>query len=184
MKKVLGCVIVILLLSVSGVFADDYSSTLSQTYLPSNYQNMKSLLNVKNLDIHHQFQYTFSSGFNNSSQMTGLYMSTMKFQLSNPLEVQVHLGYKYQPLAYKHFSEDNGELSGLTVNYKLSETQQFGLEYGLSSRNQYMYNYFDHQTKPLNVWYQGSFLDNSLQFSVQFSNYPSNSLFQKPWYLE
>ncbi len=103
--------------------------------------------------------------------MTGLYLSTINYDTDSPLKLKFHLGYKHQPQEYNDFHNDSGVIPGVSLLYQLSSTQVIGLSYGINETNNQIYNYLSHDQKPFNLWYEGSFLNNSFKVNVNVSNY-------------
>lgn len=148
-----------------------------------NYQEMRGLLNGSQFDISHQMSLNYSTVSSGPSQMTGLYVSTLHYKTDSPLDVRLHLGYKYQPSQLNDFSQDTGVVPGVSVRYNFKPGHILGFSYGINEHNSQIYNYLEHDQKPFDVWYEGNFLDNSLQMNIRVTNQPVyyNSPFYDSW---
>lgn len=183
MRQIIIALFLSFLLLFSNATANTYVSQTAGPQFPTNLPAMNSLLNPNAFTISHQVNYAYIAGGHHTSQMTGMYVSTINYQLNGPLSVKLHLGYKYQPEEFSTLSSDQGMLSGVTLLYNVGELHQFGLEYGLSDKNSFMYNYVNHDTKPFNLWYEGSFFNNNLQVNVNVSNQPGLYYNNRPWFM-
>ncbi len=162
----------IILFSVVPVLAN--TSTLYQPIdkLPD-FQEMNSIFNPSQFKISHQMSFNYGTSSAGYNQMTGLYLSTIDYNTDSPLKIKFHLGYKHQPDQYSSFGADSGVIPGVSLIYRFRPGQTVGLSYGINEYNSFVYNYLDHEQKPFDLWYKGSFLNDRIQLNVNVSNYPN-----------
>lgn len=79
-----------------------------------------SLLDPQRLKMYHSYTFSYFSGANTSGSF-GIYTTTLKYQLSNPLSLTLSLNYLHQPLSV--FGRDdlrikNSVLPNFQLHYK------------------------------------------------------------------
>ncbi|OQY27739.1 MAG: hypothetical protein B6244_09530 [Candidatus Cloacimonetes bacterium 4572_55] len=191
MRKVVSIVFILFFVIYGSVSTDLLAGTQyypSTDRFPINLQEMGGLLNPNQFDMSHQAQFFYASGSDGLGQMTGLFVSTLNYQLNSSLKVQLHLGYKNQPSDYNSFGQDSGVIPGASLLYQLNPDHLLGFSYGVTENNSFIYQAVDHSEKPLHLWYQGSFLNQSLKVNVSVANSyyhqsrNSSMLWDNPWF--
>ena len=91
---------------------------------------LNALINPAKFSMHHSYSLSYYSvGKQGSSQ--GLYLNTMSYQFSNPLSMQVRIGYLHQP--FGGFGQTLGMnkvfLQRAMLQYKPSENMIIKLDY-------------------------------------------------------
>jgi hypothetical protein len=90
-----------------------------------------SLLDPSRFHIHNSYSMSFFSGSGQSGSV-GLFMSTIEYQLSQPLSLRVGLGYLHQPLGFlKNNSGPTGGrfLPNATLEYRPSNKFDFIVDF-------------------------------------------------------
>lgn len=108
----------------------------SNVFLPSEmFQKSKgfldSLIDPSRFSMSQSYTMSFYS-IGNQSFNQGLYLNTMNFQVSNPLMMQVRIGYLHQPLGGLGTNNGiNGKLflQRAMLQYKPTETMSFTIDY-------------------------------------------------------
>lgn len=155
------------------VAANPLTGSGSRVAFPTTYRGLNGLFDASRMKLSHQASFSYRTGMDGRGTTTGLYLSALDYRVSDRLNVKLNFAYKYQPQQDALFqSADQGVIPGVSLRYQLSQSHIFGFEYGATSQNLQQYEYLNHDIKPYSLWYQGSFLNNSLQLNVRVSNQP------------
>lgn len=96
MKRIL---IILVILTLSASAFSQYRDS-SQPSLKSRFTQPQSglfgLLNNPNLNMSHYYSMMYSS-YSGGSVMQGMYLNSIRYQLSNPLTLNMNLGFMHQP---------------------------------------------------------------------------------------
>ena len=134
---------------ISFVFSTvSYSQSLSEpkgnlesTHLNSLTPNNTrfSLLDLSRLKIRNSYTVSYLSSGNHSGSF-GLFVTSFEYQLSNPLNIQVDLGYLHQPFSMGRNNIDINSriLPNVRVNYSPSPYFNLSVNF-MSMGNQYRY---------------------------------------------
>ena len=134
---------------ISFVFSTvSYSQSLSEpkgnlesTHLNSLTPNNTrfSLLDLSRLKIRNSYTVSYLSSGNRSGSF-GLFVTSFEYQLSNPLNIQVDLGYLHQPFSMGRNNIDINSriLPNVRVNYSPSPYFNLSVNF-MSMGNQYFY---------------------------------------------
>ncbi|EQB62730.1 MAG: hypothetical protein RBG1_1C00001G0309 [candidate division Zixibacteria bacterium RBG-1] len=134
---------------ISFVFSTvSYSQSLSEpkgnlesTHLNSLTPNNTrfSLLDLSRLKIRNSYTVSYLSSGNRSGSF-GLFVTSFEYQLSNPLNIQVDLGYLHQPFSMGRNNIDINSriLPNVRVNYSPSPYFNLSVNF-MSMGNQYRY---------------------------------------------
>ncbi|HKZ21801.1 MAG TPA: hypothetical protein VJ165_01200 [candidate division Zixibacteria bacterium] len=98
-----------------------------------------SLLDLSRLKIRNSYTVSYLSSGNRSGSF-GLFVTSFEYQLSNPLNIQVDLGYLHQPFSMGRNNIDINSriLPNVRVNYSPSPYFNLSVNF-MSMGNQYRY---------------------------------------------
>ncbi|MCG8607112.1 hypothetical protein MJD09_19275 [bacterium] len=142
-KLILITICVMLLPAVlTAQLKEDTQTDFSKVLVKPN--KMGSLVGLLGLDPNRfsmNHSYTFSVGsFGGESFSQGLYLNTMRYQLSNPITMYLQLGFQHQPLGSLGQSNPNQNqvfLSGAGFQYEPSDNFQLRLEFSQTPNRYY-----------------------------------------------
>ena len=143
MKRFLGCVLILTFSWVSFTSLaspQSFSQASEKSYVDQSFLGLDSknksfsLLDPNRVKMWHSYSLSYFSG-GGTSRNIGLYLNTIEYRLSDPLRLQVSLGYLHQP-----FSVIGGTASGGKV------LSNFQLWYNPSSK---IYLHINISTAPL-----------------------------------
>jgi len=110
-------------------------SNESRTFNASDYSQkpsgfLDSLLDPSRFSMHHSYSLAYSS-FGGQGISRGLYLNTMNFQFSDPLSMQVRVGYFHQPFGGTNQSSGVNKvfLERAMLQYKPSESLSIKVDY-------------------------------------------------------
>jgi len=119
----------------------DQKTDLTSTHLNSLTPNNSrfSLLDLSRLKIRNSYTVSYLSSGKHSGTF-GLYVTSFEYQLSNPLNIQVDLGYLHQPFSMGRNNIDINSriLPNVRVNYSPSPYFNLSVNF-MSLGNQYRY---------------------------------------------
>ena len=119
----------------------DQTTNLTSTHLNSLTPNNSrfSLLDLSRLKIHNSYTVSYLSAGNRSGTF-GLLVTSFEYQLSNPLNIQVDLGYLHQPFSMGHNNIDFNSriLPNVRINYNPSPYFNLSVNF-MSMGNYYRY---------------------------------------------
>jgi hypothetical protein len=140
--------ILTLLITVNGV-AQENSFINSTT--PNNFGNMFSkfsLLDPSKIDMQQSISVSYQTDGKNSL-MSNMYTNTIRYQISKPLSMKIHLGFEHQPAGFSNVLESDQShfLPGFELTYKPSKNFMFHFEYNTytpfsSSKGPWMNNMY------------------------------------------
>ena len=101
-----------------------------------------SLLDPSRIKLHNSYSMSYFSGGGHSASV-GLYMSTIEYQLAQPLSIRVGLGYLHQPLGFLGTSgPEGGEfLPNVRLDWRPSNNMHFSIDYRTVPTSMYNYGY-------------------------------------------
>ena len=119
----------------------DQNGSLESNHLNSLTPNNSrfSLLDLSRLKIHNSYTVSYLSAGNRSGSF-GLFVTSLEYQLSNPLNIQVDLGYLHQPFSMGRNNIDINSriLPNVRVNYNPSPYFNLSVNF-MSMGNYYRY---------------------------------------------
>jgi hypothetical protein len=147
-KKNLWLSVVVLLFCLSLPLTQTQASDINSDQknllgVESNARNF-SLLDPQRLQMNHSYTFSYFSGAKTSGSF-GVYTTTLKYQLSNPLSLTLSLNYLHQPLSV--FRQDdlrlkNSVLPNFQLHYRPSNNFSLWINvltfpppYGLGNEN-------------------------------------------------
>lgn len=103
-------------------------NTSDYEHRPSGF--LDALLDPSKFSMHHSYSLTYSS-FGGQGISQGLYLNTMNYQFSNPLSMQVRIGYLHQPFGGSDQSTGVNKvfLERAMLQYKPSESLTIKVDY-------------------------------------------------------
>lgn len=116
----------------------DLTSTHLNSLTPNN--SRFSLLDLSRLKIRNSYTVSYLSSGSRSGSF-GLFVTSFDYQLSNPLNIQVDLGYLHQPFSMGRNNIDIGSriLPNVRVNYNPSPYFNLSVNF-MSMGNYYLYH--------------------------------------------
>ncbi len=151
-KKIVLCMVLVMMIA-AGIVHAQQAATKSGVYIANSssaFEKPKgfldSLLDPSRFSMSHSYSMSFSS-MGGQSFNQGLYLNTMNFRFSDPLTMQLRIGYAHQPLGggMGLNGGDNGQLflQRAMIQYKPSENTTFTLDFqSLPSSMVYPYSYY------------------------------------------
>ena len=152
-KKIIFCVLFLLMLCTSTTVAQlktpesNIIESSSLTDKPKGFIN--ALLDPSRFSMSHSYSVSlFSVGKQTFSQ--GLYLNTMNYKFSDPLTMQVRIGFLHQPLGgmgltNNPYDNQNGKLflQRARLQYRPSKNMSFTIDYQVLPSSMYYspYNY-------------------------------------------
>ncbi len=119
----------------------DQNGSLESTHLNSLTPNHSrfSLLDLSRLKIRNSYTVSYLSSGKQSGSF-GLYVTSFEYQLSNPLNIQVDLGYLHQPFSMgrNNIDIDSRILPNVRVNFSPSPYFNLSINY-ISMGNYFRY---------------------------------------------
>lgn len=116
----------------------DLTSTHLNSLTPNN--SRFSLLDLSRLKIRNSYTVSYLSSGSRSGSF-GLFLTSFEYQLSNPLNIQVDLGYLHQPFSMGRNNIDINSriLPNVRVNYNPSPYFNLSVNF-MSMGNYYLYH--------------------------------------------
>ncbi len=140
MKRIL---IILLVLAVAAGTYAQYRDESTPPSIKSRFTDPQSgLFNIfdnPNLDMSHSFSMAFSSS-SRGSVLQQMYMNSIRYRLSNPLSLNLRLGYLQQPYSSYEggFTNDNGAFMG-SANLMYRPAKNVFISFGISNIPYYYY---------------------------------------------
>jgi len=141
---------ILILVCVSGMlFAqnpDGLATGKSSNIFESPKGFMDSLLDPSKLSISHSYSMSFSR-FGNQSLNQGLYLSTIRYQPTDAVEMQLRIGMLHQPFGQSPLNQDtNGRvfIQRAMMRYQPTSSMTLTFDYQVLPSNYYL---------PFRYWY-------------------------------
>jgi len=163
MRKVIGLLIVVgLAVSVSAQFkSTSYSPGIRQSFIqPSGGGLLNGLLDPSRMTMSQSYSMAYASSGGNGF-MQGLYLNNIRYRLSNPVMLDLQLGYLHTP--YNSYGggfngEMNGEfVGGATLTYKPSNNVAFSVGFSRAPMYSSPYGYNPYGYYP-GYWFNDNLL--------------------------
>ena len=147
LKKTVLCVLVLFVL-LSGFVKAQTENPQTSVFKPSETFNrpkgfLSYLIDPSKFSMSHSYTVSyFSLGGEQFSQ--GLYLNTMNYRVSNPLLMQVRIGYLHRPFGSSGWmNEGNGKVfvQRAMLEYKPSDNMWFRIDYQAMPYSTMMYPY-------------------------------------------
>ena len=118
--------------SAESIMQQAEPGTSAESIGENRYESKFSLLDPNRFSMSHSYSLSYFSG-GGDGQMIGLYINSMKYQLSNSIDVSVKLGWLHQPS--NMFSQNRGVTDYGTV------LPNFQLQYHPSEKFKFMISF-------------------------------------------
>ncbi|MBU1320158.1 MAG: hypothetical protein KKG33_08410 [candidate division Zixibacteria bacterium] len=127
----------------------------SATSIGSNrYESKFSLLDPSRFSMQHSYSVVYSS-VGGTGQTIGLYMNSMRYQVSNSLDVNVALGWYHQPgTMFSNSNRGTTDYGTILPNVQIlyQPSEKFRLMIGFESLPGVFSNGRDHYYSPFGAW--------------------------------
>ena len=146
-KKLILCVFFISLI-VTGMVGAQVKTSKSNVFKPSELFKkpkgfLDSLLDPSKFSMSHSYSLSMTN-IGNQTFNQGLYLNTMNYKFSDPLTMQVRIGFMHQPLAGLGMSDmQNGSkvfLQRAMLQYKPSDKMSITVDYQVLPSSLYYYS--------------------------------------------
>lgn len=148
-RSLLASLFVLFPVLIFGQMKQDTKVNMSKALTqPTKIQSIVGLLGLDPNRFSMSHSYSLSVGsFGGNSYNQGLYLNTMRYQISNPLSAFVQLGFSHQPFRQQNSQfgqQDQFFVSGAGLKYKPSENFQVQFEFSQRPNSYYSpYNYYN-----------------------------------------
>ncbi|MFQ5602270.1 MAG: hypothetical protein ACE5HS_03270 [bacterium] len=144
-KKIIVCFALLAMMVSAQAFAQlkkDTKINMSQALTqPTKVQTIIGLIGLdpNKFSMSHSYSLMFTS-FGGQSYNQGLYLNTMKYQLSNPISMYLQFGFAHQPLGnwgQNSLQQNQFFISGAGLEYKPSDKFKMQIEFSQYPRSNY-----------------------------------------------
>lgn len=147
-KKIIVCVLFLSMILI-GLASAQSQTPRSHVFKPSSLVNkpsgfLDSLLDPSKFSMSHSYSLSF---FNVGKQTfnQGLYLNTMNYKFSDPLRMQVRIGFLHQPLGDMGMSQTTGSrvfVQRALLQYKPSDKMSISIDYQVIPSSLYYSPYY------------------------------------------